>query len=136
MSIPARLASGQEDELFRKLTVGTLNCVALSDGYVEGPLSIAAPEIAEDELKGFLADHGQNTDRNRTTITCLLVRDYRGEDVLVDFRHRHAARSGQPAHRDGGPPAQGAGRRRDRSGVDQDDPHLPHPSRPYRRAVR
>ncbi|GLS99389.1 hydrolase [Sphingobium jiangsuense] len=84
MSTPARLASGQEDELFRKLTVGTLDCVALSDGYVEGPLSIAAPEIAEDELKGFLADHGQNTDRNRTTITCLLVRDYRGEDVLVD----------------------------------------------------
>lgn len=91
MSNPAQWTSGPmagqdgpEAELFRNLTVGRLDCVALSDGYVEGPLGIAAPEIAEDELKDFLASHGQATDRNRTSISCLMIRDYGGEDVLVD----------------------------------------------------
>lgn len=91
MSDPQQLAMDPQDapmgdgtELFRNLSVGTLECVALSDGYVEGPLKISAPEIAEEELKGFLASRGMSTEKGRTTITCLLVRDYRGEMVLVD----------------------------------------------------
>lgn len=75
---------GGQAELFRNLMVGALDCVALSDGYVEGPIKISAPEIAEDQLKDFLASCGLSTERGRTTISCLLVRGYRGEDMLID----------------------------------------------------
>lgn len=73
-----------EDALFFDFRVGTLDCVALSDGYIDAPLKTTAPEIAEDELKDFLTEHGDETERRRMPISCLFVKTAPGRGMLID----------------------------------------------------
>ncbi len=69
---------------FFNFKIGALDCVALSDGYVQAPLRGLAPEIPEDELRRFLTSHGDETDGRRTLISCLFVRSREGGGMLVD----------------------------------------------------
>ena len=73
-----------EDPCFFRFPFGTLDCLALSDGYVESPARASAPEIAEDELKNFLVAEGEDLKMRRTPISCLFVRDGSGAGMLVD----------------------------------------------------
>lgn len=77
-------ASAENGALFFGFSIGTLECVALRDGYVESPTRAAAPEVAPEELMNFLAAEGEDAKMRRTPISCLFVRDGTGSDMLVD----------------------------------------------------
>ena len=72
------------DDLAYGFSVGTLDCVALSDGYIEAPVRPTMPDVAEEELKAFLAAEGAETELRRTPISCLLVRRHSGDTMLID----------------------------------------------------
>jgi glyoxylase-like metal-dependent hydrolase (beta-lactamase superfamily II) len=74
----------EQSDLFARFSVGDLQCVALSDGYIETPAWILAPEIAAAELGPFLAETGEDIDALRTPITCLFVELPDGRRLLID----------------------------------------------------
>ena len=63
--------------------IGSLECKVLSDGYVAVPVALLAA-VPIDELKSFLAPHGQDGDIYRNPISCLAVTLADGTLVIVD----------------------------------------------------
>lgn len=73
------------DPLFFEFRVGDLRCLSLSEGYVDGPAKLLAPEVPSEELSAFLVGCGEPADLARTPISCLVVCDYPGVGhILVD----------------------------------------------------
>ncbi len=81
---PGRADAPVTGPLFHPFRLGTLDCIALRDGYVEVPVRPSAPDVAEDELKAFLASQGEDTERRRTPTSCLYVRSPTAGAMLVD----------------------------------------------------
>jgi glyoxylase-like metal-dependent hydrolase (beta-lactamase superfamily II) len=103
------------EDLFFPFTIGGMECVTLSDGFVQAPLRLLAPEIPEPELKAFMSAHGEDGDLMRVLISCLLVRmPGSSQTMLVD------AGLGRSAHT--GAPVETAGRLREafaKAGIDR-----------------
>ena len=81
---PPDAADQADDPVFHAFRIGTLDCTALSDGYVQAPFRGLAPQVPEEELRRFLVSQGDETDGRRTPISCLFVRPRQGPGLLVD----------------------------------------------------
>jgi glyoxylase-like metal-dependent hydrolase (beta-lactamase superfamily II) len=71
-------------DLFAQFAVGTLQCTTLSDGFIETPPWILAPEVPTAELGSFLAEHGEDITALKTPITCLFIELPNGRRLLID----------------------------------------------------
>jgi glyoxylase-like metal-dependent hydrolase (beta-lactamase superfamily II) len=80
-----RTAPAHAENLAFDFRLGDIDFVTLSDGFIDTPASLLAPEIPAGALNTFLTDCGQPGDFARTPINCLLVRNFPGVgNVLID----------------------------------------------------
>ena len=71
-------------ELVHTFTVGSLQCTALSDGFVPVPATLLAVEVPPEEVKSFLRANGQDPDILLNPISCLCVTREDGRRIMVD----------------------------------------------------
>ncbi len=65
--------------------VGSLECLAVCDGFIPSQLALLAAEVRVEEVSAYLQQRGRSVARIRTQLSCLLVRDPRsGRTMLVD----------------------------------------------------
>ncbi len=74
----------QDEERFFRLSLGSLDCTALKDGFVTGPTRPLAPEVPTEDLRSLLSSQGDHPDIRHITIACLHVRPRGGRGMLVD----------------------------------------------------
>ena len=77
-------ASSDGEELVHAFRVGSLRCIALSDGFIAVPAMLLAAEVSPEEIKAFLNANGQDPEMLRNPISCLLVTLADGRTVVVD----------------------------------------------------
>lgn len=78
------MAGARDAVLVHPFMVGTLRCIALSDGIVPVPATLLAVEVPPDELKAFLRANGQDPDVLLNPISCLAVTLADGRSMIVD----------------------------------------------------